>query len=364
MTVPLPDDALNLLQQVCEIGAPTGREAARARFIQQWFDAITPGSALLDEEGNVTVDPGVTDSPLWLLDAHIDTVSEHETLTVRKDGPIWFCPGAFDNTVTAVLLMLLAREFLLAAKPASFLFSFTTGEEGVGDLRGIRGVMKREGSRLRGGFGFDLRLDSVTTTAIGSERFRCHWRGGGGHSWKDFGTSSAIEALAEWIGTLPALADWKNGLLTYNVGEITGGTGVNVIAAEATASLDLRSSDPVLLAAVVPQVQEAARRVAEKNRVEVHFDPIGSRPAGRVPADWIGLHLLREVHAELGLDWKEQANSTNANAILEAGVPGTCTGLAMGGDIHTPQEWLDTRSLEKGWCKLQRLADKLLHAPK
>lgn len=364
MTVPLPDDALRLLQQVCEIGAPTGREAARARFIQQWFDAIQPGRARTDEAGNVTVDLGEGAERRWLLDAHIDTVSEHKSLTVRKDGLIWFCPGAFDNTVAAVLLMLLAREHLRAEQSAPFLFSFTTGEEGVGNLRGIRCVMKREAPRLQGGFGFDLGLDSVTCAAIGSERFRCHWQGGGGHSWKDFGVSSAIDALAEWIGELPALADWKNGLLTYNVGEVTGGTGVNVIAAEASASLDLRSSDSALLAGVVIQAREAAERVAEKRHVPVRWEPIGSRPAGRVPPDWTGLHLLREVHAELGLSWNEQANSTNANAILEAGVPGTCTGLAMGGDIHTPQEWLDTRSLEKGWCKLQRLTDKLRHVPK
>jgi len=222
----------------------------------------------------------------------------------------------------------------------------------------MQGLMKRNAQKIQGAFAFDLHQSSVTVAAIGSERLLCRWAGAGGHSWKDFGQLSAIAIMAKWLASLETMLDWENGKLSYNLGEIRGGNGINIIATDAEVSLEVRSSDTALLIEAVHKIKQAGREHGT-----VNFDLIGRRPCGIVPQDWLGLKVLRDVHRELELGWTEQANSTNANAILAAGVPATCSGLAIGGDVHTRNEWLETRSLEKGWAKLQLLTARLsLHA--
>lgn len=355
----LPGDALDLLERLCEIGAPTGQEDARALYIREWLEAIRPGAASIDADGSVLVDLAGNGRPAWLLDAHIDTVFSERRETVVKEGTVWRCPGVYDNTVSCMLLMLLARKLILSDAPAPLLITLTTGEEGEGNLRGMRGVMTREAARICGAYAFDLHQAAVTVGAVGSERFRCAWKAEGGHSWKDFGRASAISAMAKWTAAMDSLMPWKNGRLSYNLGEIRGGSGINMIAAECEVSVEIRSPDPSLLASAVSAAKRSAGEMAAAAGIQAIFHPIGTRPAGTVPPDWIGLKMLRHVHQELGLGWNGQINSTNANAILSAGVAGTCTGLACGGNVHTREEWLDTASLGPGWRKLLALTRRI-----
>lgn len=352
---PLPEDFLPLLEQLASIGAPTGAEGRRAEFIRNWFDRLCPGFAEVDAIHNVTVDLSGGADRVWLLDAHTDIVFDDSGLTVIKDGPIWRCPGIYDDTVSCVFLMLLARELLGRGEKVPLVITFSVGEEGQGDLIGIRTLGERLKPRLAGAWLMDLNLESVTSRAVGSRRWRVHWKAPGGHSWGAFGSPSAIHALGSWIHELATAAPWENRRLSYNVGRVEGGTTVNAIAENASCLLDLRSVDPVVLDATAETVQHTAAKVAASHRVDVRFEPIGFRPAGLVPDEPPLLKILEDIQHDLGLPFSAVANSTNANALLALNVPATCTGLARGGNVHSRDEWLDTESLPLGWRKLWAL---------
>ncbi len=353
---PMPADLLPLLEQLASIGAPTGDESRRAEFIRGWFDAIQPGSATVDDLFNVTVDLSGGAERVWLIDAHTDIVFDDLALTVKKDGTIWRCPGIFDDTVCCVFLMGLGRELLRLGKPLPLIITFSVGEEGQGDLVGIRALGERLKPRLAGAWLMDLNLDAVTRAAVGSKRWRVVWTGPGGHSWGGFGKPSAIHALASWIHELATIAPWKTRDLSYNVGRIEGGTTVNAIAERASCLLDLRSVDPVRLDSTAELVQQAAAKVAAAHSVGVDFEPIGFRPAGVVPDQPPLLSILEGIQNDLGLPFSTVINSTNANALLALDIPATCTGLARGGGVHTRDEWLDTEPLPIGWKKVWALA--------
>lgn len=353
---PIPTDFLPLLDQLASIGAPTGDESRRAEFIRDWFDRIQPGAATVDAIFNVTLDLSGGAGPVWLIDAHTDIVFDDLALTVNKDGAIWRCPGIFDDTVCCVFLMMLGRELLSFGRPLPLVITFSVGEEGQGDLVGIRAIGERLKPRLAGAWLLDLNLDAVTRAAVGSKRWRVVWTAPGGHSWGHFGKPSAIHALSSWVHELAAVAKWQNGELSYNVGRVEGGTTVNAIAEQASCLLDLRSVDPALLDATAESVHKAAAKVAVAHSAAVHFEPIGFRPAGVVPDQPPLLRVLEDVQKELGLPFSAVVNSTNANALLALDIPATCTGLARGGGVHTRDEWLDTEPLPIGWQKVWALA--------
>jgi tripeptide aminopeptidase len=356
----LPADFPKLLQEIVEIGSPTGREGARAAAIVNWFNHLRPGLARKDDLNNVLVDLSEGASGLWLFDAHIDTVFADKTLRLTKDGSVWRCPGIVDDTVSVVCLMLLARELLKRNDTWPLIFSFTVGEEGEGDLRGIRAVGAQLKDRLRGAWAVDYQLDYATSAAVGSKRWRVVWTGPGGHSWGKFGEPSAIHALGEWIASLTSAAEWQPFFLSYNVGLVSGGTTVNSLAETASGTLDLRSIDPKSLECASAAVLARARDIADRHSLKVAFESIGERPAGVVPADPPLFDWVREIHDSLGLPLNPIINSTNANALLALGVPAICTGLSRGGGNHTQGEWLDLSSIPVGWQKLWKMVERVL----
>ena len=359
---PLPADFASLLQHVAETGAPTGREAARVDSIFKWFERIRPGLAARDAMDNLVVDLSAGANGVWLLDAHTDTVFEDLTLNVTKNGSIWRCPGIADNTASVVFLMLLSRELLNRGGAYPLILSFTVGEEGEGDLRGIRAVGARLKDRLRAGWVIDLGLDFVTSAAVGSKRWRVAWEAPGGHSWGNFGDPSAIHAMGEWIAALATLIGWKASYLTYNVGRVSGGTTVNSLAEHAESVMDLRSVDPETLEQASDMALTRATEIAASHSVKVSFQPIGDRPAGAIPADPPLLDWIRDIQDGLGLPFEAIPNSTNANALLALGIPSTCTGLTRSGGYHTRDEWIDMESAPLGWKKLWKMVGRAVQA--
>ncbi len=357
---PLPEDFPALLQRIAEIGAPTGQEGARADYLVAWFNALRPGIAERDDIHNVVVDLSDGASGIWLFDAHTDIVFDDTTLSVVKDDPIWRCPGITDDTISVVALQMLARHFIQLGGTWPLIFSFTVGEEGEGDLRGIRAVGARLQKRLRGAWCIDYILDAVTTAAVGSKRYRMAWQAKGGHSWGNFGEANAIHAQSEWITSLAGLAEWKHFFLSYNIGRISGGTTVNSLAEQAGSVLDLRSVEPGALDEANRRVLAKADEVAKSHGVEVVAHPIGDRPAGVLPTEPPILDWMQEIQAEMGLPFRGVVNSTNANALLALGIPATTTGIAHGGAGHTREEWLDLDSLKIGWPKLWKMTERVL----
>lgn len=354
----LPPDFQSLLQEIVEIGSPTGQEGARAAAIVRWFEALRPGLAVRDDLDNVIVDLSDGASNIWLLDAHTDTVFGDLSLSVVKEGSIWRCPGIADDTISVVCLMLLVRELLNRGEKWPLIFSFTVGEEGEGNLRGIRAVGERLKERLRGAWVVDFSLEFLTTAAVGSKRWRMIWTAVGGHSWGNFGEPSAIHAMAEWIGSLATVAEWKSRILSYNVGKISGGTTVNSLAEHAESILDLRSIEPSALEEASAGVLAKACEIAEHHSVRVSFEAIGDRPAGVVPNDPPVMEWIREIQDSLGLPSNPIVNSTNANALLALGIPATCTGLSRAGGGHTRDEWIDLESVPIGWQKLWKMVER------
>lgn len=358
----LPEDFCLLLQQIVEIGAPTGKEAARATAIERWLNSQRAGPAVRDELNNVVVDLSNGAEPVWLLDAHVDTVFADDFLRVVKDGAIWRCPGIVDDTLSVVALMLLIRELRQRDERWPLMVSFTVGEEGEGDLRGIRAVGNRFRDRLLGAWIVDVALDQVTAAAVGSKRWRFRWTAPGGHSWADFGRPNAIHAMGEWIAALASLAEWKPDQLSYNVGRIAGGSTVNSLAEQAECALDLRSIDPVSLERTAAAVVSGAKEMAARHSVQLAMEPIGERPAGIVPSAPPLVEWIRHIHDELGIPFHPTTHSTNANALLALGIPAVCTGLSIGGGDHTREEWLDLSSVPAGWRKLWKMVERVMPA--
>lgn len=354
-----PPDFPELLDTLTRIGAPTGAEKRRADFIEFWIQTETGLSCERDSVGNVWVDLSEGASGIYLLDAHIDIVFSDETLDIVKEGDCWHAPGIFDNTVCCVHLMFLLRELSRIKRPLPFMISFTVGEEGRGDLCGIREIVRSHGSRLAEVCAFDLDLERVVVEAVGSVRWKITFRGKGGHSWGDFGTSSAIHVAAEWVHSLAGRFSWESRVNSYNVGVIQGGTGVNAIAETTELLLDLRSVEAESLKQRAAAIEEDLRGVDGRNGMRVTFERIGYRPAGKTPRDSKILAALNAVSGELGLMAQEEVSSTNANAPLDAGIPAVCTGLANGKGIHTREEFLYLSSTRPGWQKLCRMVAEL-----
>ncbi len=348
----VPDDLLPLLETLTSIGAPTGAEGRRADFIQQWLAESVGLIAERDTLHNLVYDLSGGRSELTLLDAHTDTVFPDQALTVTKDGNRWSAPGIYDNTLCCVQLMMWLRAVARWQGTLPFLVSFTVGEEGTGDLRGIRAVVEHYGERLTEACIFDLGLDKITMQAVGSVRWVIRFQAAGGHSWGAFGQPSAVHAAAKWVAGLADRFAWRRNENSYNAGIIRGGTGVNAIAEQAEVVLDLRSIDPEELERRARALEADWVDFAKQEDVAVTAEQIGFRPAGHVPPDARVVRSVRTAIEQLGRTYRAAAGSNNANAVLAAAIPATCTGLGDGGGVHTREEYLDITSVEPGWHKL------------
>lgn len=348
--VDLPADFLSLLEALTAIGAPTFSEKRRADFILEWLRREVDAPSDQDAMGNVWVDLSSGAGTVRLFDAHTDTVFAHPTVSIRKEPDRWHAPGIYDNTVACAQLMVWAREAAKHSVKPKVLVAFTVGEEGEGNLCGIREIAARFRTRITDAIAFDLDFETLSMTAVGSRRYVLEWTCEGGHSWNDFGRPNAIQLAARWLNRLENAFPWSKGQHSFNAGTIIGGTGVNVIAGRAELRLDVRSIDRDFL-------RNFSRWLELEFRDEnVRILPLGSRPAGAISPDHPLVRELVAAHSELGLNTTFLSLSTNLNALLDAGIPAICTGLARGGGIHTEAEWLDLNSVERGLEKLRKLA--------
>jgi acetylornithine deacetylase/succinyl-diaminopimelate desuccinylase-like protein len=351
------------------IPAPPFGEAARAAWFVQRFAALGLANAHLDEAGNaLAILPGNTDSgPVLLISAHLDTVFAAGTPTIpTEDGPRILGPGACDNGagLTALLALAAALRFAAIAPPIPILFAAPVGEEGEGDLRGMRHLLTAGSYRAR--IAAVLALEgagsaAVVTRALGSRRFRVTISGPGGHSWIDAGLPNPILLLSRGLTALadrvepPARADPAAPRSILSPGQITGGTSINSIPAAASVTLDLRSTDAAELERMALEVHREFETIiatdAQSNPgrapARLLIETIGCRPAGELPADAPLLHTLRAVDRHLGLRTELRLGSTDANLPLALGIPAAALAAGgTGGGIHTLAEWYDPTGRE------------------
>jgi di/tripeptidase len=232
------------------------------------------------------------------------------------------------------------------------MFSGTAGEEGLGDLCGIKAVMHELAGRVDYVLALDGQLGRICNQGVGSHRHKITVKAQGGHSWADFGAPSAIHALGATIAKISKLDVPKNPRTTFNAGIISGGTSVNTIAESADMLLDLRSVSAEELTSLENRVLAILPEVEQEYNVQIERQLVGDRPAGsQADTTWI-VEIIRQVHATLGLQSQVNAASTNANVPLSQGIPAVVIGTYTGRGTHRLEEWIDERSIILGMKQL------------
>src|ERR1044072_5270086 len=302
---------------ICEVPAPPFGESERAVFVREKLVACGHVDASIDAEGNcVALRRGRSERPLLALSAHLDTVFPAGTdCTVTRDASGRMrAPGVADDGCGLAALVAVARALDLCGieTEGSILFVATVGEEGEGDLRGVRHLLTAGewGGRVDAFISIDgPGLERITRAALASRRYRVTCRGAGGHSWGDFGVPNPVHALGRAVARLASYPAPKRPRTTFNVGRIEGGSGVNVIPREARMDVDLRSESGTKLGRLDAFFRGAAREAAEDETsarrpgappLELEVKLIGDRPGGATPPEYALVKLANEATRAVG----------------------------------------------------------------
>ena len=353
--------------EICQIPAPPFKEQKRAQYFLEKFIELGLKEAKIDSAGNVlAVRRGVGRAPLLVVSAHLDTVFPLETdLTARFENGRIFAPGIMDDGcgLAALLALAEALEKLKVETAGSILFAATVGEEGAGNLRGVR-YLFTEGEFAKKITAF-ISLDGagvsqIVNRALGARRYKVALNGGGGHSWLDAGAPNPVHAAGRIVAKLTAFRPLlsKKDKTTFNVGRIAGGTSVNSIPTTAAIEVDLRSessSELQRLDAFFRRVVDES--VAEENSagnpnyspLESNLELTGDRPSGETRPNDPLVQLAVEATKAVGGEPHLTISSTDANLPMSLGVSAITIGAGGAGDkMHTLGEWYDPTGREIG----------------
>jgi acetylornithine deacetylase/succinyl-diaminopimelate desuccinylase-like protein len=350
--------------EVTAIPAPPWAEAARSNWLKGRFEGLGLSDVHQDELGNVFgIRPGTDGKASYFaLSAHLDTVFPTETsITASREGSKLYGPGISDNGsgITALLATAGALRDSDIANAAPILFIGNVGEEGEGNLRGMRHIFQQ--SRWLESIAALVVLDGAGTDTIiaeglGSRRYEITVRGPGGHSWSDFGVANPIVALARIIDRFSQTTVPSAPKTTFNIGIVQGGTSVNSIPQSATMRVDTRSASVEQLdrleRALHDAVKEGTAGAGGRKKQEAltaEMQVIGDRPAADLPADSHLLKVIRAVDAQLNNGSRVQRASTDANIPLSLGREAIAIGAGGGGGgAHTVNEWYDPAGRDLG----------------
>jgi len=362
-TAALVNRVIELAVQIQQIPAPTFQEARRAEFIHKLFVNEGLRDVCTDATGNVLARlPGNGKEKPLIVSAHMDTVFPLETdLSVKWGIELIHGPGLGDNSMGVAALFgliwfLRERQTQLRG---DVWFVANIAEEGLGDLRGMKAVVDRFGAEVHAYLVLEgLALGHVYHRAVGVKRYRVTARTAGGHSWSDYGHPSAVHELAKLVVGLTSSTLPTHPRTTMNVGKISGGTSVNVIASEASFDLDLRSEGQESLAELVSAVEKLIHH-ANRPGVSIAAKLIGQRPAGEISASHPLILIAKDCLREQGLDAGLISGSTDANVPLSKGYPAIVLGVTTGGSAHTIHEYINTAPITKGMEQLVRFVSKM-----
>ncbi|HTC50285.1 MAG TPA: M20/M25/M40 family metallo-hydrolase [Candidatus Aquilonibacter sp.] len=355
--------------EMARIAAPPFGEAARGAWLAERFREVGLDDVRVDDVGNVFgVHPGYGQRYV-ALSAHIDTVFPANTpLNIRQQGSRLYGPGVSDNGagVTAMLAIAALLRSVRVRHALPFVFIGNVGEEGEGDLRGMRHIFATP--RWKDSIAYSVVLDgagsdTIVAEALGSRRFEVIVRGPGGHSWSDFGAPNPIVVLAKAIETFTATPVPSTPKTTFNIGVIRGGTSVNSIPESASMKVDIRSTSMAEMERLEQTLRMALSRAVEDETMAAEMKSsaqkrpgvscevvaIGNRPAGELSTGARILHVIRAVDAQLNNAAQVQRASTDANIPLSLGQEAIAIGGGgTGGGAHTLQEWFDGNGRELG----------------
>jgi acetylornithine deacetylase/succinyl-diaminopimelate desuccinylase-like protein len=359
----LVNRVIELAVQIQQIPAPTFEEKKRAEFVCGLFTNEGLTDVIMDEAGNAygRWRTGRTAKPL-IVSAHLDTVFPASTdLHVTQNMGQVHGPGIGDNSLGVAAMFglmwsLRERRF----EPAGDIwFTANVCEEGLGDLRGMKAVVERFGRDVQAYLVLEgLALGHVYHRAVGVKRYRITARTSGGHSWSDYGRPSAIHELARLIVKLTSLELPSQPRTTMNVGKVSGGTSVNVIASEASLDLDLRSEGQDALAQLISTVEKLIQN-ANRDGVRVDAQVIGHRPAGEISPYHPLVKLGEECLRELGINPVLTSGSTDANVPLSKGIPAIVLGVSTGASAHTVHEYIHAGPVGLGVEQLARFVERV-----
>ncbi len=358
--------------RISEIPAPPFQETSRGNYLRRLL--ASAGTRMhTDEAGNVIGErPGASDREIVMVAAHLDTVFPAGTdVRVRHEGTRLLAPGISDNGTGLAALVALARALHEGKVKThrTIVFAADVGEEGEGNLRGMRKLVETYGGRLKYVIALDgSTTDYITTAALASRRMEIIVQGPGGHSWSDFGLPNPIHALARGVTRFVKVRVPEEPRTTFNVGQIEGGTSVNSIPARAAIKVDLRSESQTELdrleAALREAIQEgvdeeiaASRERGTKNngtaKLEVKVRVLGVRPGGELPDSSPLLTAVRDADRHIGNRSRIERSSTDANIPLSLGIHAISMGAGgRAGGAHSLAEWYDPTGRETG---LQRV---------
>jgi tripeptide aminopeptidase len=361
------DQIAGLCLAIQHIPAPTFAEHRRAEFVAQRLSRMGLTGVEVDEMPNVYARlAGTGDGPGVMVSAHLDTVFPEDTdLSSRREGTRLYGPGVGDNSLGLAGLLTLAQVLATSARsPASDVwFVANAGEEGLGDLSGMRRALDRLGTQVKACIvleGATSNPWTLTHRGLGVRRYRIEARTRGGHSWGDFGEPSAIHAL---VRLAHSITHWQvPGFprTTFNIGVIEGGTSVNTIAGHASLLLDLRSEDAGELARLIARAEELVSETNSAGGAQVTASVVGDRPSGEIPTDHPLVMAAAQILDDLGVSSQDihyRIGSTDANVPLSRGIPALTTYLTEGHDAHCLSEWLSLDLLPLGLT----LAWRLMH---
>jgi len=349
--------------RLTEIPAPPFQEGPRAAAVKALLaEAGLP--VQIDKTGNVVAEwRGSNEKEVILVAAHLDTVFPAGTdVKVRREGSRMNAPGISDNGTGLAAIVAFARAVQAASlKPQrTVLFVADVGEEGEGNLRGMRALVENYRSRLKAVVVLDgSGTDHVTTKALASRRLEATITGPGGHSWSDFGVANPINALVRgsvrFINTKVPVSPRT----TFNIGQIEGGTSVNSVPHEARIKVDIRSENEEELTRLESALRECistgvrdemdSARDRSKGKLEWKVELLGSRPGGELAADSPLLSALRAADEFVGNQSRIERSSTDANIPLSMGIDAISIGAGgNGGGAHSLLEWFEPSGREMG----------------
>ncbi len=338
----------------CEIPAPSFKEEARGKELQRVFQQIGLQNVRVDKIGNVLGDYVGAPHPHLVITAHLDTVFPEGTdVRVKREGDILRGPGIGDDCRGLAVLVSVAREMKKASvvTKGTVTFVANVGEEGLGDLRGVKELFK---TTMKDQIDDFIAIDGtgvhVTNVAVGSHRYRVTFKGPGGHSFGAFGMANPLGAMGRAIAKTQDMQVPRQPKTTFNVGRVGGGTSVNSIPFEAWMEVDMRSSDPASLAAVDANFQKAVdAAVVEENQrwgskaITVVKELVGDRPAGNTPENAPIVRTGLAAATVLGLSANLGEGSTDANLPMSMKIPAITIGAGgRGRDAHSRGESFDT----------------------
>ena len=350
---------------ICEVAAPPFHENARGEELRHLFTQLGLQDVRVDKAGNVIgTRAGRSLHPHLVVAAHLDTVfPEGTNVTVTREGTVLKAPGIGDDC-RGLSVLLAIIEVLDQAKittPGTITFVADVGEEGLGDLRGMKALFS---DSMKGEVDKFVSIDGtgygIVNVGVGSLRYRVTFTGPGGHSYGSFGMANPIHAMGRAIAKIADLEVPSDPKTTFNVGRVGGGTSINAIPSEAWMEMDLRSSSVQALnsldrrfqGAVRSGVDEENRRWNNRGKVNASLELVGARPAGQTPLTSAIVQTALGVSRALGIEDDLRESSSDSNVPMNLGIPAiTVGGGGKSTGTHSPQETFDTKD---SWLGTQR----------